>query len=68
MSALAFSEGLAAVQLMEGKWGYIDTKGSMAITPKFDTALPFRNGMAEVTVSSGSAYIDPTGKYVWGPK
>lgn len=68
VSALAFSEGLAAVQLLDGKWGYLNTKGSMVITPQFDTALPFYNGMAQVSTASGSGYVNPTGKFVWGPK
>jgi len=68
VSALSFSEGLAAVQMLDGKWGYINPKGSMIITPKFDGALPFYNGMAEVQIGSTTGYIDPTGKYVWGPK
>lgn len=68
VQALSFTEGLAAVQMIDGKWGYINPKGSMVITPKFDSAGPFFNGMAEVQVGQASAYIDPTGKYVWGPK
>jgi hypothetical protein len=68
VNALSFSDGLAAVQMIDGKWGYINPKGSMVITPKFDSALPFFNGMAEVQTGSTYGYIDPTGKYVWGPK
>jgi hypothetical protein len=68
VAAISFTEGLAAVQLLDGKWGYINNKGSMVITPRFDNAGPFFNGMAEVGVGSEYAYIDPTGKYVWGPK
>ena len=68
VSAISFTEGLAAVQLLDGKWGYIDKKGSMAINPKYDNAGPFFNGMAEVGVGDQSAYIDSSGKYVWGPK
>jgi len=68
VNALSFSEGLAAVQMLDGKWGYINPKGSMVITPKFDNAGPFINGMADVQVGQAPAYIDPTGKFVWGPK
>lgn len=64
VSALASSEGLAAVQLIDGKWGYLNSKGTMAITPQFDTALPFYNGMAQVSAGSTSGYIDPPGSPV----
>ena len=67
-AAQPFTEGLAAVQMLDGKWGYINTKGSMVITPKFDSALSFFNGMAEISEGQAYGYIDPTGKYVWGPK
>jgi hypothetical protein len=67
-AAQPFNEGLAAVQTLESKWGYINPKGSMVITPKFDSAMPFYSGMAEVSIADTMGYIDPTGKYVWGPK
>ncbi len=35
-----FSCGLAAVKL-NGKWGYINTKGELVIQPQFQVALPF---------------------------
>jgi hypothetical protein len=56
------------VQVMGGKWGYINTKGSMVINPKFDTAGPFSNGVAQVFVGDAMGYINPAGKYVWEPK
>jgi len=70
VSALACSGGLAAVLLIDGKWGYLNSQGAMAITPQFDTALPFYNGMAQVSAGSTSGYIDPPGSPVprpWPP-
>jgi hypothetical protein len=40
----------------------------MVIAPKFDSAAPFTNGIAQVYVGQAIGYIDPTGKYVWEPK
>jgi hypothetical protein len=65
--AFPFSEGLAAVQMIDGKWGYINPKGSMAITPKFEAAASFAGGLAQVATSEGQGYIDTNGKFVWGP-
>jgi hypothetical protein len=64
-----FSEGLAAVQIGK-KWGYIDTRGEMTIAPQeFWNVKPFHGGLARVqpTRDGSMAYIDRSGKYVWGP-
>ena len=50
MQAQAFSEGLAAVRSVNGKWGYIDKHGSVVITPQFVSAGPFSEGLACVGV------------------
>ena len=44
------SEGLAAVKV-DGKWGYIDTKGTMVIKPQFLRVYKFENGTARVNYS-----------------
>ena len=53
-------------------YGYLDAQGKMAIQPRFDNALPFRNGLARVKVGGrgrkipgNDAYINKTGKIVW---
>lgn len=61
-----FSEGLAAVRV-SGKWGYIDTRGTMKIKPRFDTADPLRDGIALVEDVKGARYIDKQGKVVITP-
>ncbi|HEY0015745.1 MAG TPA: WG repeat-containing protein [Longimicrobium sp.] len=65
-----FSEGLASVEL-EGKFGYIDTRGQIAIPPAWDYwAGPFEGGLARVSQrhpelgSRPVGYIDRTGRYV----
>ncbi len=51
-----FSEGLAAAMSQSEKlWGYIDTSGKFAITPRFastnqDYVWPFHDGMAKIEV------------------
>jgi hypothetical protein len=63
-----FSEGLASVYF-DGKYGFIDHKGTWVISPKFDVAEKFSEGLALVSHSEGNdsvfGYIDKKGKYVW---
>lgn len=59
--ALPFSGGYAAVKI-DGLWGYINTKGDMAIKPQFVGAASFSNGMAAVQNEEGLwAYINTGG-------
>jgi len=63
-----FSEDLAAVE-QDSKWGYIDRQGNVAVETRFDIrALPFRGGIAQVTLWGGDVgYINKSGEYVWKP-
>ena len=56
-----FSEGFAAVQI-EGKWGYIDTKGNLIHPITLDFAYDFEDGHAKVRGGKGS-YINTKGEY-----
>lgn len=67
-NALGFSEGLAAVQLPEGKWGYIDKAGSFVIKPQFQSASRFSDGLACVMRDGKYGFIDRTGKIVISPR
>ena len=62
--------GLAAYK--DGtKWGYIDSRGNIAIRPQFKGALKFaKNGLAAVCDPATGKYgfIDKTGKYVISPE
>jgi hypothetical protein len=41
-----------------GKYGYVDYSGRLAITPKYDHAAPFSEGMAAVRWDDKCGYID----------
>lgn len=59
-----FYEGLANVQLENGFWNYINTKGEMVIAGNFLFAKSFQNGKAEVFKDNKWFTIDKTGKCV----
>ena len=46
-----FAEGLGPVQI-DGKWGFIDAKGAIAIAPSFDGVLAFSGGVAGVRIGN----------------
>ena len=66
-SVQGFSEGLAAVRVGE-KWGYINAKGEMVITPQFigDEGFvnDFSDGTALVFVEDKGFLIDHSGKAI----
>lgn len=69
-----FSEGLAVAMKEDGgKWGYINTKGEFAISPRFASSLndyvwPFEGGFAKIEVAGKFGYIDHTGNFAIEPK
>jgi hypothetical protein len=67
-----FAEGLAVIIDGNGKSGYIDTAGRIAIAPQFDIAFFFHDGLAEIKMFSTERYegrelIDKSGRIVLGP-
>jgi hypothetical protein len=64
---LQFSGGLSAVQL-DGKYGYIDTKGRMVIAPRFEAAGSFAEGLAAVQIGDRWGYINSLGQVVIQPQ
>jgi hypothetical protein len=69
--ARAFSEGRAAVKL-GGKWGYIKTDGTSAISPQFTCergmAGPFRQGLARVAKDGKWGHINRDAEFVVAPR
>lgn len=72
-NAWPYFEGLAPVKL-NGKWGYIDPSGKIAIAPQFEDGAPrysigvFREGLAEVKIGSQWGFINKEGRVVIPPR
>lgn len=68
------SEGLAAFQpTQDGKWGYVDENGKVAIEPNFGEAFEFKDGLAQVNSSLDLSIrkygiIDKKGHYILKPE
>ena len=62
-----FYDGLVAFQSGE-HWGYLDKSGSFAISPVYDAAVDFSEGLARVGIRNGETikygFIDTQGNYV----
>lgn len=56
-----FSEGLAAAEDYNGKWGFIDISGKYFIEPQFDHPSLFENGRASVVKDGRLMEIDRNG-------
>ncbi|HNC45726.1 MAG TPA: WG repeat-containing protein, partial [Acidobacteriota bacterium] len=66
----SFSEGLAVIQFtQDGKCGYIDKSGKLVISPEFELAESFSEGLAAVRIDCNLwGYINRTGKLVIEPQ
>ncbi len=53
---------------LDGKWGFIDRYGQIAIGPQYECAWDFTEGLARVQVKGLRGFIDRTGKMVVEPK
>ncbi len=63
-----FSEQLAPFKLSNGKLGYIDTKGVIAIEAKFDNAGFFKNNLAWAKEGTLIGFINKKGEWVIKPQ
>ena len=52
---------------INGKWGYIDKNGNIAIKPKFDYAEGFQEGRARIVLYGKWGYIDKDGNITIDP-
>jgi hypothetical protein len=52
----------------DGKWGYVDSAGKFVVSPQFDSAEPFSEGLAAVQLHKRFGYIGPDGRFVIQPK
>lgn len=60
---MGFSEGLGAV-VVNGKFGFIDARGSVVIKPGFTTANCFSEGLSAVEIDGKWGFIDKLGAVV----
>lgn len=61
-----FQEGYAPVQV-DGKFGFIDTLGALAIGPSFEYAGAFSGRLAPALIDGKWGYIDVTGRIIIPP-
>lgn len=54
--------------IQDGKWGYIDTTGAVAVEPRFTRAFSFSEGLALVEADSGFGFIREDGSYAISPQ
>lgn len=51
-----------------GSWGYVNGDGKLVIPPRFDSAMPFSEGLAAVSEAGRFGYIDSWGGYAIYPE
>lgn len=65
----SFSEGLMpVVDAVSGRMGYLNREGEWGITPQFEYAGDFRDGVAEAALVTGTGLIDGKGNWLLTPK
>lgn len=52
------------IEKKHSKWGYVNKKGEIAITPNFHFASSFSGGLAYVVGDEGKGFIDSKGAFV----
>lgn len=64
----AYSEGLAAVQLLAALWGFVGAHGVEAIPAKFDAVGRFQEGLCPAKMAGRWGFIDTGGEWVFPPR
>ena len=59
-----FYDGLAAVRHHNGKWGFVNEKGTLVIPAEFDRVSSFDEGMCCVVSNGLYGLIDKKGKFI----
>ncbi|CAN5507341.1 hypothetical protein BH11CYA1_BH11CYA1_17640 [soil metagenome] len=60
--ALPFTDGLAAVEVTSGKYGFIDKSGAIKIAAQYSSAQLFQNGLVWVSKDNKYFLIDKNGE------
>src|ERR1017187_4824445 len=53
---------------VNGKYGYMDNKGKVTVSPQFDAAQPYSDGYAAVELGNHWGYVDNSGKIIISPQ
>ena len=59
---------LVPMKTVNGKWGYIDNTGNLAIAPQYDAADSFNEGLAAIKINDKYGYINKKGETVINPQ
>ena len=59
-----YSDGLAAVQMPTGKWGYINGRQDWVIPARYDDAQEFRSGRAAIKLNGKWGFINKRGEWL----
>ena len=54
--------------VVNGRYGYIDHSGKLAVTPQFDAAGEFSQNLAPVSMGGKWGYVDRAGKLAITPQ
>ncbi|MCB9267582.1 MAG: WG repeat-containing protein [Lewinellaceae bacterium] len=54
--------------MVEGKWGYVDDKGNVILSPRYRAAGSFAEGLAPVRSRGTYGYIGPGGQFTIEPR
>ncbi len=57
-----WSDGFVRIVDAQGRFGFVDLDGKVAIKPQYAFAYPFCHGVAKVAIGNKPGYIDATGK------
>jgi len=61
------TDGVLAIR-EKGKWGYINDKGDVIVTPKYDTCTAFKYGYGRFKLGSKWGIIDRSGTEILAPE
>lgn len=60
----SYSDGLAAVQQSNGRWGFINERQEWVIPAKFEDAKEFKNGKAAAKLNGKWGFINKRGEWL----
>jgi tetratricopeptide (TPR) repeat protein len=60
-AAGTYQDGMLMI-VQDGKYGFMDTNGNIAVPCIYETAYPYENGTAQVRINGGWQEIDRTGQ------